>query len=198
MLRKLVVLSIIILCFGATCLAEETPIDSNLTVLRLIDEQSIEQAKAKPTAYFSYYLGNKYPILLYPMNFYLMTPYVMLQYAYYQEKQAYIPVNESILNDIFAVKDYVFIFTNANSRNNITVILPSNLKNLVVKKGETVYQSVSVQSKTLINWGAPPNALYAFPIGIFDGQDLEIIAIDQKDQRFIIKVKGKDMGKVLQ
>ncbi len=196
MLKKLIVLGMIILCFGTTCLAEEVQINPNLTALRLIDDQSIEQAKASPTAYFSYYLGYKYPILLYSMHFYLMTPYLMLQYAYYQEKQAFIPVSDSMLKDIFDVKDYAFVFTNA--KDSSMHLFPSNLKNLVIKKGESVYQSAGIQSKTLIGWGAPPSEIYSFPIALFDGEDIDIIAIDQKDQRFTIKVKGKDMGKGLQ
>jgi hypothetical protein len=173
--------------------AEATPASN--TIFELLDDGSRERAKGADMHDYSYYLGNKFPILLYPVNFWLATPYSALSYLYYQDKHSFVSPDDFLIQDLYALKNYVFIRIDRKSINNVFVSIPIPFKNLVIKKGDKVYKSVDVASKTMLHLGMPPDFTYAFPIGLFDGQDLEIVAVDAGDHRISLKLTGDKMRK---
>jgi hypothetical protein len=161
-------------------------IDPNKTVLKIIDSSSLDQAKNDPSKDYCYYLGVKTPIWAYPLRFQLVTPYSVLRYVAYQEKHAFITPDKALIQDLMIKKDYVFIKAQRFATDGLTM-LPTTLKNLVVKKNEKIYKNDEAVSFPLTTF---MSMTYAFPIGVFDGEPLEIIAIDQNDWRFVIKLSA--------
>jgi hypothetical protein len=183
-------LVIVVLLFGFSLCYAEDEILPERTVFHLLNDTSIEAAKddlkSKNIGY-TYNLGSaKFRDLVF---FHLVTPYSALRYAYYQEKRSFITPNEVVIKDIYNMKDYVFIGVQKYF-GILTWVAP---KNLVIRKNETIYKKCEAKSLTLINWGMPDIATYSFPIGLFDGNDLEIIAINQNDEQIIFKLKGSKM-----
>lgn len=168
------------------------------TIFHLLNDDSIAKAKeeANKNSDFSYFIDSKVPNMfklnsMPSMVFRLITPYSLLRYGFYREKQTFITFEANEIQEIYDAREYAFIYV-FPVQMELTQVL-DNYKNLVIRKNGIVYKSIPISLSVFNNYDIPDNRVWAFPIGLFDGEDLEIIAIDPWDDQQIIKITKKKL-----
>lgn len=123
-----------------------------------------------------------------PMTFRIITPYSALCYGYQIEKKTSIRFTTEDIQDIVDCKYYVFIkaFRWVKVGSTLQAV---PVKNVVLRKKGIIYHSNSIYPLAFAKWGILSEQIWAFPIGLFDYDTFEIIAIDPIDQKqSIIKI----------
>ena len=147
---------------------------STLT-LEDIDKAKVEADKGKRLSYDLYEKGSS--LLLY-------TPYSLYRHGEYEEKQNYIPFDEETGQSIIADKNKVYIVPYYL---NVPGMSGTLIKHLVIKKNGVVYQPEPLTNSYMQSLGI--TFAYGFSIDLFDGQPMEIVAIDaQNDKQLIMPV----------
>ncbi len=160
------------------------------TIFHILNDDSVDNIKNDSSIDknlgFSYDIGNSGQDM-----FFLTTPYSALRYILYQEKHTFIDPDKSQVDELFKLRNYIFINTRKYVK--FSGLVSTIPKNLVIRKDGTVYKSLPIKPLTLISWGIPEAGIWAFPIGLFDGEDMEIIAIDSYNYQVVLKLKGKKL-----
>lgn len=141
-----------------------------------------------------YFLGKKsYSILASnssPIGFDLITPYSSLRYGFNKEEKTFIPFEDNDIQEVMELKDYAFI--------SVFPTMPQSfgyyfvpVQNIVIRDQEgTIHRSISVFPNIFSKWGLSQSRVWAFPINLFNSQNIEIIAVDTYENKKSIKVSA--------
>jgi len=110
----------------------------------------------------------------------LITPYSLYRHGYYEEVQTFIPFTDEAKTEILANKDKVYIVPWSETYG----VIPSYIKNLVIRKNGQIYHAQEVSPNYLMSLGV--SSTYAFDINLFDGEPMEIIAIDASNNKQLV------------
>lgn len=110
----------------------------------------------------------------------LITPYSLYRHGYYEEVQTFIPFTDEAKTEILANKDKVYIVPWSETYG----VIPSYIKNLVIRKNGQIYHAQEVSPNYLMRLGV--SSTYAFDINLFDGEPMEIIAIDASNNKQLV------------
>ena len=110
----------------------------------------------------------------------LITPYSLYRHGYYEEEQTFIPFTDEAKTEILANKDKVYIVPWSETYG----VIPSYIKNLVIRKNGQIYHAQEVSPNYLMSLGV--SSTYAFDINLFDGEPMEIIAIDASNNKQLV------------
>ena len=161
---------------------------STLT-LEDIDKAKLEADKGKRLSYdlnekgLSFKDALKYGIKS-SVRLLLYTPYSLYRHGEYEEKQNYIPFDEETRQSIIADKNKVYVVPYYL---NVPGMPGTLIKHLVIKKNGVVYQPEPLTNSYMQSLGN--TFAYGFSIDLFDGQPMEIVAIDaQNDKQLIMPI----------
>lgn len=116
----------------------------------------------------------------------LITPYSLYRHGYYEEVQTFTPFTDEAKTEILANKDKVYIVPWSETYG----VIPSYIKNLVIRKNGKIYHAQEVSTNYLMRLGV--SSTYAFDINLFDGEPMEIIAIDaSNDKQLVMPIDRK-------
>ena len=131
-----------------------------------------------------YKLGSKgYPLTykLRDIEIFLVTPFSAIRYGHYLSNQTFEDFDPS---EIIRLKDYSYIWIPQYA--GIAHIQGYNapVKNVVIKKNGVIHKG----DQTLLplnfsTWDLNTNQMWAFPIGLIDGEPFEVIVIDFKNDQ---------------
>lgn len=94
--------------------------------------------------------------------------------------QTFIPFTDEAKTEILANKDKVYIVPWSETYG----VIPSYIKNLVIRKNGKIYHAQEVSTNYLMRLGV--SSTYAFDINLFDGEPMEIIAIDASNNKQLV------------
>ncbi|MCB6805101.1 hypothetical protein NE466_05915 [Veillonella parvula] len=219
-MKKLIVITLGILTLGATVFANSSNDNSKielshyvanntpeiqssqnktiLSTLSLIDqERALSEYKKGKKHYYD--LGSKAPgglsaLFKSPTLFVIATPYSLYRHEVYEEKQKFIPFTDEEREDLINRRE-VYIQTYSNPYMGI----PTLIENMVIKKGDKVYPGRPVELNSnkygqLLREGY--SNIYAFDIDLFNGTDMDLIAINaSNDNQITIHITAETYKK---
>lgn len=158
-----------------------------------INKAKIESAKGKRLSYDLYEKGQsfldamKYGVNKMPVRLALFTPYSLYRHGLYEESQTYIPFSEDAKRAIIADKNKVYIVPYVQG---IPGMYGTVVKHLVIKKNGVIYQPEPLTNGYMETFGY--SSAYGFSIDLFDGEPMDIIAIDaQNDKQLVMPIDKK-------
>lgn len=219
-MRKIAVVALAMLTLGTTSFANsfddnskielshyvanntpEIQSSQNKTILSTLSsadqEKAVSEYKKGKRHYYN--LGSKSPgglSALYksPTLFVIATPYSLYRHEVYEEKQKFIPFTGEEKEDLINRRE-VYVQTYSNPYMGI----PTLIENMVIKKGDKVYPGRPVELNSakyrhLLREGY--SNIYAFDIGLFDGNDMDLIAINaSNDNQITIHITAETYKK---
>lgn len=219
-MRKITVVALAMLTLGTTSFANsfddnskielshyvanntpEIQSSQNKTILSTLSsadqEKAVSEYKKGKKHYYN--LGSKSPgglSALYksPTLFVIATPYSLYRHEVYEEKQKFIPFTGEEKEDLINRRE-VYVQTYSNPYMGI----PTLIENMVIKKGDKVYPGRPVELNSakyrhLLREGY--SNIYAFDIGLFDGNDMDLIAINaSNDNQITIHITAETYKK---
>ena len=168
------------------------------TILSTLSAEDIEKAKkeaskGKRASYDLYEKGRSFwDAMTYGVNkanlrLALSTPYSQLRNLYYEETENYIIVDNAEKQAIIDSKDKVYIIPYSLDSYGFYGTI---IKNLVIKKNGKIYHAKEVEPPIMLAKFISSN-VYAFDINLFDGEPMEIIAVDAvTDQKLVMPIDG--------
>lgn len=158
------------------------------TILSTLSESDKLKAEAefKKGKKDYYNLGRKEPgglkqLYAAPTMAYISTPYSLYRHGIYVEKQTFIPFSNELKAELEARADKVYIYTYSNPMWGV----PSYIGNIVIKKDGKIYNGKMMDFKGVdANEGA--SKAYEFDINLFDGRDMDVIAVNAADYKQLI------------
>lgn len=219
-MKKLIVITLGILTLGTTVFANSSTDNSNIelshyvanntpeiqssqnkTILSTLSSADQEKAVSEYKKGKKYYydLGSKAPgglsaLFKSPTLFGIATPYSLYRHEVYEEKQKFIPFTDEEKEDLINRRE-VYIQTYSNPYMGV----PTLIENMVIKKGDKVYPGRPVELNSakyrhLLREGY--SNIYAFDIGLFDGNDMDLIAINaSNDNQITIHITAETYKK---
>lgn len=208
-MRKITVIALAMLTLGTTSFANsfdnnskielshyvanntpEIQSSQNKTILSTLSpadqEKAVSEYKKGKKHYYN--LGSKSPgglsaLFKSPTLFVIATPYSLYRHEVYEEKQKFIPFTGEEKADLINRRE-VYVQTYSNPYMGI----PTLIENMVIKKGDKVYPGRPVELNSakyrhLLREGY--SNIYAFDIGLFDGNDMDLIAINASNDNQI-------------
>lgn len=219
-MRKITVIALAMLTLGTTSFANsfddnskielshyvanntpEIQSSQNKTILSTLSqadqEKAVSEYKKGKKHYFN--LGSKSPgglsaLFKSPTLFVIATPYSLYRHEVYEEKQKFIPFTDEEKEDLINRRE-VYVQTYSNPYMGI----PTLIENMVIKKGDKVYPGRPVELNSakyrhLLREGY--SNIYAFDIGLFDGNDMDLIAINaSNDNQITIHITAETYKK---
>lgn len=219
-MRKITVIALAMLTLGTTSFANsfddnskielshyvanntpEIQSSQNKTILSTLSQADQEKAVSeyKKGKKHYYNLGSKSPgglsaLFKSPTLFVIATPYSLYRHEVYEEKQKFIPFTDEEKEDLINRRE-VYVQTYSNPYMGI----PTLIENMVIKKGDKVYPGRPVELNSakyrhLLREGY--SNIYAFDIGLFDGNDMDLIAINaSNDNQITIHITAETYKK---
>lgn len=173
----------------------------NKTILSTLSpadqEKAVSEYKKGKKHYYN--LGSKSPgglsaLFKSPTLFVIATPYSLYRHEVYEEKQKFIPFTGEEKEDLINRRE-VYVQTYSNPYMGI----PTLIENMVIKKGDKVYPGRPVELNSakyrhLLREGY--SNIYAFDIGLFDGNDMDLITINaSNDNQITIHITAETYKK---
>lgn len=168
------------------------------TILSTLSAEDIEKAKkeaskGKRASYDLYEKGRSFwDAMVYGVNkanlrLALSTPYSQLRHLYYEETENFVIVDNAEKQAIIDSKDKVYIIPYSLDSYGLYGTI---IKNLVIKKDGKIYHAKEVEAPIMLAKFVSSN-VYAFDINLFDGEPMEIIAVDAAtDQKLVMPIDG--------
>lgn len=168
---------------------------SSKTILSTLSTADMAKAKAdakngKRLSYDMYEKGRSFWTAMSegvnksPVRLALFTPYSLYRHGYYEETQTFIPFSDAAKQAIIADKNKVYILPYSIVGGGL---YGTTIKHLVIRKKGIVYQPEPLTNAYMQTYGH--DFAYGFPIDLFDGEPLEVIAIDaQNDKQLIMPI----------
>lgn len=219
-MRKITVIALAILTLGTTSFANSFDDNSKIELSHYVanntpeiqssqnkiilstlspadQEKAVSEYKKGKKHYYN--LGSKSPgglsaLFKSPTLFVIATPYSLYRHEVYEEKQKFIPFTDEEKEDLINRRE-VYVQTYSNPYMGI----PTLIENMVIKKGDKVYPGRPVELNSakyrhLLREGY--SNIYAFDIGLFDGNDMNLIAINaSNDNQITIHITAETYKK---
>ena len=155
------------------------------TILSTLSESDKLKAEAefKKGKKDYYNLGRKEPgglkqLYAAPTMAYISTPYSLYRHGIYVEKQTFIPFSNELKAELESHADKVYIYTYSNPMWG----MPSYIGNIVIKKDGKIYNGKMMDFKG-IDADEGASKAYEFDINLFDGRDMDVIAVNVADYK---------------
>lgn len=162
---------------------------STLTSADIIKAEE-EWQKGKRLSYDLYEKGKSFWSLDFrmPLCLKLVTPYSQYRHEVYKEKQTFVPFTQKKKEAILSDKQHVYILPFSYGS---LEYAPTLIKNMVIKKNGKIYQADFLPAPYLSIYQGYTGS-YAFDIDLFDGEPMEIIAIDAStDEQLVMPINKK-------
>lgn len=179
----------------------EVQTDQNKTILSTLSKEDQTKAEIdyKKGKKHYYDLGSKAPgglsaLFKSPTLFVIATPYSLYRNEIYNEKQKFIPFTNEEKNNLINRREvYIQAFSNPYFG------VPTLIENMVIKKDGEIYHGRPMELDTtefrkMLETGY--SNIYAFDIDLFDGKDMDLIAINaSNDNQITIHITSETFKK---